>query len=84
MAGTVSYRPDPVDTPADGNVLICCAQPESDVVICDARNPSDLRHAWSVVVLSIAAFACTNILVIVAERLQWQRTLWLCRRDVRD
>ena len=28
-----SYRPDPVDAPADGNVLICCAQPEGDVVL---------------------------------------------------
>ena len=27
VAGTVGYRPDPVDAPADGNVLICCAQP---------------------------------------------------------
>ena len=33
VAGTIGYRPDPVDAPADGNVLICCAQPESDVVI---------------------------------------------------
>jgi ferredoxin-NADP reductase/MOSC domain-containing protein YiiM/ferredoxin len=33
VAGTISYRPDPIDAPADGNVLICCAQPESDVVI---------------------------------------------------
>ena len=33
VAGTVGYQPDPVDAPADGNVLICCAQPESDVVI---------------------------------------------------
>ena len=33
VAGTVSYRPEPVDAPADGNVLICCSQPESDVVI---------------------------------------------------
>lgn len=33
VAGTVSYRPDPVDAPADGNVLICCAQPEGDVVL---------------------------------------------------
>jgi ferredoxin-NADP reductase/MOSC domain-containing protein YiiM len=33
VAGTVGYRPDPVDAPADGNVLICCAQPEGDVVI---------------------------------------------------
>jgi hypothetical protein len=27
------YRPDPVDEPADGNVLICCSQPEGDIVI---------------------------------------------------
>ena len=31
--GTVGYRPDPVDAPSDGNVLICCAQPSGDVVI---------------------------------------------------
>ena len=33
VAGTVSYRPDPIDTPADSNVLICCSRPEGDVVI---------------------------------------------------
>jgi ferredoxin-NADP reductase len=33
VAGTVGYRPDPVDVPAEGNVLICCAQPTGDVVI---------------------------------------------------
>jgi ferredoxin-NADP reductase/MOSC domain-containing protein YiiM len=33
VSGTVGYRPDPVDAPADGNVLICCAQPTDDVVI---------------------------------------------------
>ena len=33
VAGTVGYQPDPVDAPADGNVLICCAQPEGDIVI---------------------------------------------------
>jgi ferredoxin-NADP reductase/MOSC domain-containing protein YiiM len=33
VAGTVGYRPAPVDAPADGNVLICCAQPEGDIVI---------------------------------------------------
>jgi ferredoxin-NADP reductase/MOSC domain-containing protein YiiM len=33
VAGKVGYRPDPVDAPADGNVLICCSQPEGDVVI---------------------------------------------------
>jgi ferredoxin-NADP reductase/MOSC domain-containing protein YiiM len=33
VAGTIGYRPDPIDAPADGNVLICCAQPADDVVI---------------------------------------------------
>jgi ferredoxin-NADP reductase/MOSC domain-containing protein YiiM/ferredoxin len=33
VAGKIDYRPDPVDAPADGIVLICCAQPEGDVVI---------------------------------------------------
>ncbi|WFU69591.1 MOSC and FAD-binding oxidoreductase domain-containing protein [Bradyrhizobium sp. CB2312] len=33
VAGTVSYAPDPLDAPAEGNVLICCSQPQSDIVI---------------------------------------------------
>jgi ferredoxin-NADP reductase len=33
VEGTVGYQPDPIDAPADGNVLICCARPEGDVVI---------------------------------------------------
>jgi ferredoxin-NADP reductase/MOSC domain-containing protein YiiM len=33
VAGKVDYRPDPVGAPADGNLLICCSQPENDVVI---------------------------------------------------
>jgi ferredoxin-NADP reductase/MOSC domain-containing protein YiiM len=33
VAGTIGYRPDPVDAPADGNLLICCSQPAGDVVI---------------------------------------------------
>jgi ferredoxin-NADP reductase/MOSC domain-containing protein YiiM len=33
VSGRVGYRPDPVDAPADGNVLICCSQPEDDIVI---------------------------------------------------
>ncbi|MBP2489694.1 ferredoxin-NADP reductase/MOSC domain-containing protein YiiM [Rhizobium leguminosarum] len=33
VEGNVGYRPDPVDAPADGNVLICCAKPEGDIVI---------------------------------------------------
>jgi MOSC domain-containing protein YiiM/ferredoxin-NADP reductase/ferredoxin len=33
VSGKVGYHPDPVDAPADGNVLICCAQPAGDIVI---------------------------------------------------
>jgi ferredoxin-NADP reductase/MOSC domain-containing protein YiiM len=33
VAGTVGYQPEPLDRPADGNVLICCSQPRDDVVI---------------------------------------------------
>jgi ferredoxin-NADP reductase/MOSC domain-containing protein YiiM len=33
MSGTVGYRPDPVDDPADGSVLICCSQPRGDLVL---------------------------------------------------
>jgi hypothetical protein len=29
----VSYRPDPLDPPAAGDLLICCSQPQKDVVI---------------------------------------------------
>jgi ferredoxin-NADP reductase/MOSC domain-containing protein YiiM len=33
MSGTVGYAPDPVDDPADGSALICCAQPRDDLVL---------------------------------------------------
>jgi ferredoxin-NADP reductase/MOSC domain-containing protein YiiM len=33
VAGKIGYRPEPVDAPLDGNVLICCSQPAGDVVI---------------------------------------------------
>ena len=33
VSGVVVYRPEPLDKPADGNVLICCSQPISDVAI---------------------------------------------------
>jgi ferredoxin-NADP reductase/MOSC domain-containing protein YiiM len=33
VAGKIGYHPDPVDAPMDGNLLICCSQPEGDVVI---------------------------------------------------
>jgi ferredoxin-NADP reductase/MOSC domain-containing protein YiiM len=33
IAGAVSYQLDPIEPPAAGNVLICCSQPEADIVI---------------------------------------------------
>ena len=33
VSGAVVYGPEPLDKPADGNVLICCSQPVSDVVV---------------------------------------------------
>jgi ferredoxin-NADP reductase/MOSC domain-containing protein YiiM len=33
IGGTVNYRPEPVEPPADGNALICCSQPTGDLVI---------------------------------------------------
>ena len=33
ISGNVDYQPDPLDPPASGNVLLCCARPERDVVI---------------------------------------------------
>jgi MOSC domain-containing protein YiiM/ferredoxin-NADP reductase len=33
ISGSVVYAPDPLDPPAQGNTLICCARPQGDVVI---------------------------------------------------
>lgn len=33
VSGAVVYGPEPLDQPADGNLLICCSQPGCDVVI---------------------------------------------------
>jgi ferredoxin-NADP reductase/MOSC domain-containing protein YiiM len=33
ISGEVVYGPEPLDKPADGNVLVCCSQPIRDVVI---------------------------------------------------
>ena len=33
IGGDISYRPDPVEPPADGNALICCSRPQGDIVI---------------------------------------------------
>ncbi len=33
IGGRVEYRPEPLEPPALGNLLVCCAQPEGDVEI---------------------------------------------------
>ena len=33
VSGTVVYEPEPLDRPADGNLLVCCSQPTGDVVV---------------------------------------------------
>jgi ferredoxin-NADP reductase/MOSC domain-containing protein YiiM len=33
VSGAISYDPEPLDKPADGNLLICCSRPSGDVVV---------------------------------------------------
>jgi ferredoxin-NADP reductase/MOSC domain-containing protein YiiM len=33
VSGAVVYEPEPLEMPADGNLLVCCSQPVRDVVI---------------------------------------------------
>jgi ferredoxin-NADP reductase/MOSC domain-containing protein YiiM/ferredoxin len=33
IAGALDYNPEPVEPPADGSALICCARPRGDVVL---------------------------------------------------
>ena len=33
LSGDVRYRPDPLEPPADGEVLICCSRPDTDIVL---------------------------------------------------
>jgi ferredoxin-NADP reductase/MOSC domain-containing protein YiiM len=33
VSGAVAYGPEPLEKPADGNLLVCCSQPVRDVVI---------------------------------------------------
>jgi ferredoxin-NADP reductase/MOSC domain-containing protein YiiM len=33
LSGGVAYSPDPLEPPADGDVLICCARPSTDIVL---------------------------------------------------
>jgi ferredoxin-NADP reductase/MOSC domain-containing protein YiiM/ferredoxin len=33
LSGTITYAPEPLELPADGQVLICCARPGTDIVL---------------------------------------------------
>jgi ferredoxin-NADP reductase/MOSC domain-containing protein YiiM/ferredoxin len=33
VSGKVSYRPDPLEPPEEGSVLICCSQPDNEVML---------------------------------------------------
>lgn len=33
IGGAISYQPEPLERPAPGNVLLCCSQPEENVVL---------------------------------------------------
>ena len=33
LSGQFSYSPEPLEPPADGEVLICCTQPKTDLVL---------------------------------------------------
>lgn len=33
VSGTVVYEPEPLDNPADGNLLVCCSRPTNDIVV---------------------------------------------------
>jgi ferredoxin-NADP reductase len=33
ISGTVSYQPEPLQAPAQGNLLICCSKPQEEIVL---------------------------------------------------
>ena len=33
LSGEIVYSPDPLEPPDDGQILICCAQPDTDIVV---------------------------------------------------
>jgi MOSC domain-containing protein YiiM/ferredoxin-NADP reductase/ferredoxin len=33
VSGSISYQPEPLERPANGNLLVCCSQPSSDIVV---------------------------------------------------
>jgi len=33
VSGAVTYGPEPLDNPAEGNILVCCSRPSSEIVV---------------------------------------------------
>src|SRR5262249_48580022 len=33
ISGSIAYRPEPLERPAPGNLLVCCSQPEVNVIV---------------------------------------------------
>jgi ferredoxin len=33
LSGDITYTPDPLDPPPDGQVLVCCARPSTEIVL---------------------------------------------------
>jgi len=33
IIGAIAYQPEPLERPAPGNVLVCCSQPDTDVIL---------------------------------------------------
>ncbi len=33
ISGSISYQPEPLEKPAPGNVLVCCSQPNANVIV---------------------------------------------------
>jgi ferredoxin len=33
IGGSITYQPEPLESPTPGNVLVCCAQPNANVIL---------------------------------------------------
>src|SRR5262249_1558446 len=33
ISGSIAYRPEPLQRPSPGNVLVCCSQPDANVIL---------------------------------------------------
>jgi ferredoxin-NADP reductase/MOSC domain-containing protein YiiM len=33
IGGSITYQPEPLESPSPGNVLVCCSQPDADVIL---------------------------------------------------